>query len=91
MDTECNTTQLEFHCLGNREVVGKFDCRNITSYAGGLLLRETEKRTGILSGFAACFEDLRDFDLIEHKVAELVAQRVYALLIIISFSDEPAR
>ena len=79
LDAERNTTQLEFHCLGNREVVGKFDGGNITSYAGGLLLRETEKRTGILPGFAACFEDLRDRDLIEQTVAELVAQRVYAL------------
>lgn len=79
MDTQCIPTQLEFHALGSREVVGKFDGGNITSDAGGLLLRETEIRTGILSGFAACFEDLRDPDLIEHTVAELVAQRVYGL------------
>ncbi len=79
MDTQCIPTQLEFHALGNREVVGKFDGGNITSDAGGLLLRETEKRIGILSGFADCFEDLRDPDLIEHTVAELVAQRVYGL------------
>jgi hypothetical protein len=79
MDTQCIATQLEFHALGNREVVGKFDGGNITSDAGGLLLRETEKRMGILSGFADCFEDLRDPDLIEHTVAELVAQRVYGL------------
>jgi hypothetical protein len=52
---------------------------NIASDAGGLLLRETEKRTGIMSGFAKCFEDLRNPDLIEHTVAELVAQRVYGL------------
>lgn len=79
MDTQCTPTQLEFHAIGNREVVGKFDGGNITSDAGGLLLRETEKRTGILSGFARCFEDLRDRDLIEHTVEELVSQRVYGL------------
>ena len=79
METECTPTQLEFHALGRREVVGKFDGGNITSDAGGLLLRETEKRTGILSGFAGCFRDLRDPELIEHTVAELVAQRVYGL------------
>jgi hypothetical protein len=32
-----------------------------------------------MSGFAKCFEDLRNPDLIEHTVAELVAQRVYGL------------
>jgi hypothetical protein len=79
MKTECNPSQLEFHALGRREVVGKFDGGNITSDAGGLLLRETEKRTGILCGFAKCFEDLRDPDLIEHTVTELVSQRVYGL------------
>src|SRR5512135_3228389 len=79
METECTPTQLEFHALGRREVVGKFDGGNITSDAGGLLLRETEKRTGIIRGFAKCFEDLRDPDLIEHTVLELVAQRVYGL------------
>jgi hypothetical protein len=79
MKTECTPTQLEFHALGRREVVGRFDGGNITSDGGGLLLRETEKRTGIISGFAKCFRDLRDPDLIEHTVADLVAQRVYGL------------
>jgi hypothetical protein len=79
MKTECTPTQLEFHALGRREVVGKFDGGNITSDAGGLLLRETEKKTAIISGFAECFEDLRNPEMIEHTVAELVAQRVYGL------------
>jgi hypothetical protein len=79
MKTECTPTQLEFHALGQREVVGKFDGGNITSDAGGLLLRETEQRTGIILGFARCFEDLRNPELIEHTVAELVAQRIYGL------------
>lgn len=79
MVTECNPTQLEFHALEQRKVIGKFDGGNITSDAGGLLLREVEKRAGIIGGFAKCFEDLRDPELIEHTVAELVAQRVYGL------------
>ena len=79
METQCNPTQLEFHELGSREVRGKFDGGNITSDAGGLLLRETEKRTGIISGFARCFADLRKPERIEHTVAELVAQRIYGL------------
>lgn len=79
METQCSPTQLEFHSLGQRKVVGQFDGGTITSDAGGLLLRETEKRTGIIAGFARCFEDLRNPELIEHTVAELVAQRVYGL------------
>lgn len=79
MNTECTPTQLEFHALGKREVISRFDGGTITSDAGGLLLRETEKRTGIIAGFAKCFEDLRDPDLIEHTVTELVGQRIYGL------------
>jgi len=44
-----------------------------------LLLREVEKRTGILAQFAACFGDHRDPARVEHTVEELVAQRVYGL------------
>jgi hypothetical protein len=65
--------------LNQRQVVGRFDGGAITSDAGGLLLREVEKRTGILQRFAACFRDYRKEGQIEHRVKELVAQRVYAL------------
>ena len=58
-------------------MVARFDGGDITSDAGGLLLRKVEQRTGILRQFAACFEDRRKPELIEHTVKELVAQRVY--------------
>jgi hypothetical protein len=79
MTTECITDRLTFQPLGRREVVGAFDGGTITSDAGGLLLREVEQRTGIIRQFAACFLDHRDLELIEHRVEELVGQRVYAL------------
>jgi hypothetical protein len=59
--------------------VGRFDGGVITSDAGGLLLREVEKRTGIIARLAACFRDHRAKAHVEHTVAELVGQRVYAL------------
>ena len=48
MTTQCNATKLTFHELDSREVVGRFDGGEITSDAGGVLLREVEKRTRIL-------------------------------------------
>ena len=60
-------------------MVGHFDGGDITSDAGGLLLREVEKRTGIIRRFAACFRDRRDPRFTEFTVEELVAQRVYGL------------
>ncbi len=79
MFTECNQESFGFHALGRRDVVARFDGGRISSDAGGLLLRETERVTGIIRQFAACFTDHRDPDLIEHTVEELIAQRVYAL------------
>ena len=77
--TECTQSSFEFHPLFSREVVARFDGGQITSDAGGLLLREVAHRTGIVMRFAACFTDHRSADRIEHSVAELVAQRVYGL------------
>jgi hypothetical protein len=79
MTTECTEKSFEFHPLPKREVRAGFDGGTISSDAGGLLLREVEKRTGIIGRFAACFTDHRDADRIEHGVRELVAQRVYGL------------
>ena len=79
MSTECNQFVLGFHPLKHREIRAQFDGGAITTEGGGLLLREVEKRIGIVRQFAACFRDYRNSDLIEHTVEELVAQRVYGL------------
>src|SRR4051794_24072553 len=79
MTTECNASYLDFPMLGSRQVLADFDGGDITSDGGALLLRETERLTGIIRQFAACFTDHRKADLVEHTVEELIAQRVYAL------------
>ena len=79
MRTECNQFVFGFHPLKRREIRAEFNGGAISSDGGGLLLREVEKRMGILRQFAACFTDYRNADLIEHTVDELVAQRVYGL------------
>jgi hypothetical protein len=76
--TECNAEQLEFHALGRRAVVGKFDGGKISSDGGGLLLAEVEARTHIVERFAEQFLDHRDPEAIEHTVKDLVGQRTFA-------------
>src|SRR5215468_7601652 len=77
--TECKTKRFDFHALSNREVIGHFDGGDISSDAGGLLLREVEQRTGILKQFAECFTDYRKQEWIEHPVQDLLAQKAYAM------------
>lgn len=79
MKTQCTTEQMEFHQLGRRDVIGRFDGGKISSDAGGVLLRETEKRTHILERLAGCFRDYRNEDRIEHPVGSLIRQRVYGI------------
>ncbi len=79
MTTECTQIHLEFHGLNGRQVRAQFDGGAISSDGGGLLLREVEKRVGVIGQFAACFTDHRRGERIEHRLEELVAQRVYGL------------
>ncbi len=79
MKTQCKPEALLFQTQNRRELVAHFDGGNICSDGGGLLLQQTERITGIIKRFAACFTDHRNADLIEHTVEELIAQRVYAL------------
>lgn len=79
MSTECKQESFPFQACHQREVVARFDGGEITSDGGVLLLREVEKRRGIIQQFASCFRDWRDPDYTEHSVEELVGQRVYGL------------
>ena len=77
--TECTQSSFAFATATPRTAVANFDGGTITTEAGGLLLHQTEQKTGILRRFASCFRDYRDPTRIEHSVAELVRQRVYGL------------
>jgi hypothetical protein len=77
--TECNDSHFAFQALGSRAVRARFDAGYVTSDGGALLLREVERKTGILPRFAACFTDQRAPHRIEHTGEDLIQQRVYAL------------
>src|SRR6266571_2565844 len=79
MPTECSVERFDFGLVGRREVVGSFDGGAITSDAGALLLGATDRVIGLVDRFAACFTDYRRPELIEHRVATLVGQRVFGI------------
>jgi Transposase DDE domain group 1 len=77
--TECNQSSFEFQAHCSRAVVARFDGGTMTSDAGAVLLRETDRRLNLLPRLAACFEDHRQPWLVSHTVKEMIAQRVYGL------------
>ena len=79
MSTECTQTSFVFEPHGRREVVACCDGDAITSDAGALLLRQVDQQLDLLPRLAACFDDRRNPQRIEHSVEQLVSQRVYAL------------
>jgi len=77
--TECTQTRFTFQAHFSRQVTGQFDGGTMTSDAGGLLLRETDRRLNLLPRLARCFLDGRAPARIRHSVAEMISQRVSAL------------
>ena len=77
--TECSQSSFTFAKHNRRQVSARFDGGVISSDGGALLLREVDRRIKLLPRLAFCFEDRRDRRRIEHRVGELVSQRVYGL------------
>lgn len=77
--TECSQSGFTFAGHFSRRVEASFEAGAMTSDAGGLLLREADRRLNLLSRLSACFLDGRNPSMVRHAVAEMVGQRVCAL------------
>lgn len=77
--TQCNQEKLVLSRLGRRRVEADFSGGRLTSDAGLLLLREVDRKLGLLDGANQAIPDPRDPAAIRHEQRELLAQRVFAL------------
>jgi len=68
---------LHFSSLSSKEVRADFSGGEMTSDAGVLLLRETEKQIGILSALSRVITDKRHQGYIKHSLNDLLSQRVF--------------
>lgn len=68
-----------FPQLTGKLVTVDFAGGHVSSDGGGVLLAQLDRSFGYLHRLAACFQDHRDPDLIEHSVEELLRQRIYGL------------
>ena len=77
--TECNAQPLLFSSLKSQKIVVDFEGGRLTSDAGGLLLREADRRLGLTRRLAACLTDPRDPAKVIHEQQTMLAQRIFGM------------
>jgi hypothetical protein len=77
--TECTELRFAFATEGRREIVAEFNGGAISSDGGALLLQVTDRKLKLLERFSQCFLDGRNPALVEHRIEQMLAQRVYGL------------
>jgi len=77
--TECTQSQFRFEAHFSRQVVGRFDGSRLTTDGGALLLRQADRKIGLLRRVGGCFTDCRQPERIDHELGEMLAQRIYGL------------
>jgi hypothetical protein len=77
--TECTRKTLQFTSLSRKKILANFEGGHLTSDGGALLLREVNRRTGLIHALAECITDPREPARIRHDVRTMLAQRVYGI------------
>ena len=77
--TECTQDRFDFPAVKRRRVEAAFSGGDITSDGGLLLLRQADRRLGLLQAVDAVLPDPRDPRYVQHAQLTLLRQRVYAL------------
>lgn len=77
--TECNTTPLQFPSCKRRRVEAEFRGGSISSDGGSLLLRDLDKRLGLVHTVARHLEDSRRQASCAHDLESLLRQRIFGL------------
>ncbi len=67
--TECSETLFPFEAHFSRQVVAQFEGSWLTTEGGSLLLRQADRKIGLLRRVARCFTDYRQPERIEHLSA----------------------
>jgi hypothetical protein len=77
--TECTQRGFAFEGHFSRRVVAEFSGDRLTTEGGALLLRQADRKIGLLRRVADCFSDTRQAERVEHELPEMLAQRIYGL------------
>ena len=77
--TECNRQRVLFSSLRRQKVEADWNGGSLTSDAGAVLLRETDRRIGLIDALNRCISDPRNPDWIIHEQRTLLAQRIFGI------------
>ena len=69
-----------FPDLFDKPLVATFDEQHASSDGGGILLKAAERVYGLVKAFAGCLTDKRAPEKIRHTLADVIGQRIFALL-----------
>jgi Transposase DDE domain group 1 len=81
LPTDCKDQPLLFQDLGSRKVVADFTGGTLSSDGGVLLVRQVDAGLGVTASLAQCFRDTRQAGYVDHTVPQLLAQRIYGLVL----------
>jgi hypothetical protein len=73
--------KINFGKIKGKEIIANFSGGKITSDAGIVLMAELDKKLKITEMFAECFEDYRNLSYVDYSVHQLVAERIYGLVL----------
>jgi hypothetical protein len=73
------TQSILFPGIGGKEVVACFYGGDITSDGGLLLVSEADRRIGLTESLLSTIDDKRQPGKVEHSVASVLSERVYAI------------
>ncbi|CAB4244306.1 transposase [Methylacidimicrobium sp. AP8] len=77
--TECSQETFAFTAHFSRRVEAGFTAGRISSDGGAILLREADRKIGLLRRLEGCFVDRRHPKRIVHRVREMLAQRIFGI------------
>ncbi len=80
VSSHCIPEEFKFEQEKSRPVIVNFKGGAVTSDAGLSLIAELDKKRKVTSRLAACFQDYREANRIDHPIESLIQQRIYGLI-----------
>lgn len=73
--------KLSLSIVKGKEIIANFKGGKITSNAGIVFIAELDRRLKITEQFVKCFRDYRHPSYVEYSIHQLLAQRVYSIIL----------